>query len=382
MPDALAHDIARYAAACHQEELELLRTLGRIPAPTRHEERRAEFVASWLREQGANNVQVDALHNVVCQLGDPAATRLLAFAAHTDVVFDDTDPLPLGERDGKLFAPGIGDDTANLAGLLMATKYLLAHPELLPEGTGVLVVANTCEEGLGNLDGTRALFEAFGSRIDAFVSFDLYLPQCISTAVGSHRFRISVRTQGGHSYHDFGRPNAIAELCSLVCDLYRVQPPDQTVTYNVGRIEGGTTVNSIAAEASVLYEYRSTSQEALAAMRARLDEVVAAHLRGGVEVEVQTIGIRPGNGEVDAAALAALTTRNLEVIHSVTGLEPDQSPASTDANIPLSLGIPANTIGAVRGALLHTRDEWVDKSSLVDGLRVILGVMMANLQEQ
>lgn len=379
MDDTLRDLVHGYAQSVQEEELELLRALARIPAPSHHEERRASFVAAWLRSHGANNVQVDEAKNVICLIGDPNARELVAFAAHTDVVFDDTDELPLSECGGKLFAPGVGDDTANLVGLLMATSWLLAHPEVVPQGLGMLVVANSCEEGLGNLDGTRTLFQAYGQRIREFTSFDLYLPQCISTAVGSHRFRITVRTQGGHSYHDFGRPNAIAELCSLVHGLYQLSLPDDTLTYNVGRIEGGTTVNSIAAEASMLFEYRSTSERALAQMRTLLDEVVQSHRREGVNISIETIGIRPGGAEA-SEALQHLTGRNLDIIRSITGCEPDQSPASTDANIPLSLGIPANTIGAVSGALLHTRDEWIDARSLETGLEVILASMLSALR--
>ena len=336
MDDTLRDLVHGYAQSVQEEELELLRALARIPAPSHHEERRASFVAAWLRSHGANNVQVDEAKNVICLIGDPNARELVAFAAHTDVVFDDTDELPLSECGGKLFAPGVGDDTANLVGLLMATSWLLDHPEVVPQGLGVLVVANSCEEGLGNLDGTRTLFQAYGQRIREFISFDLYLPQCISTAVGSHRFRITVRTQGGHSYHDFGRPNAIAELCS-------------------------------------------TSERALAQMRTLLDEVVQSHRRDGVDISIETVGIRPGSAEA-SEALQHLTERNLDIIRSITGCEPDQSPASTDANIPLSLGIPANTIGAVSGALLHTRDEWIDARSLETGLEVILASMLSAMR--
>ena len=389
MDQQLVNDIERYAHDCHDEELELLRQLTRIPAPTRHEERRADFVASWLHAHGASDVHIDGAKNVICQLGPRDATELVVFSAHTDVVFDDEDELPLEESNGRLLGPGVGDDTANLVGLLMATRYLLERPELLPHKLGVLVVANSCEEGLGNLDGMRAVFDAFAGRIRSFVSFDTYLPNLVDTAVGSHRWRIDVTTQGGHSYYDFGRPNAIAELAALVCKLYAQVPADGTlmaagapVTLNVGRIEGGTTVNAIAAQAHALYEYRSTSDEALGVMRTQLEAIVAAHQREGVTIELSCIGIRPGNGAVDAQALAELTQRNAAIIRRVTGEEPHLSPSSTDANIPLSRGIPANNVGAVRGALLHTRDEWIEKASLVDGLRVILEVMLSSWQDE
>ena len=376
MDQVLLDKVATYAHSCYEEELSVLRTLCRIPSPSHHEERRAAFIQTWLRQQGATDVHVDDANNVICLLGNTEAENLSVFAAHTDVVFDDTDDLPLVERDGKLYAPGVGDDTANLVGLLMATKYLLDHPDELPADKGLLVVANSCEEGLGNLRGTRALFDAYGQRISAFTSFDLYLPQCVSTAVGSHRYRITVRTKGGHSYRDFGQPNAIACLAALIGDLYTVDVPDASTTYNVGAIEGGTTMNSIAAHASALYEYRSTSDRSLATMHETLLATIDRHRAHDVQIDLETIGIRPGNGPVSPRALRELTQRSLDIIRSVTGQEPDQSPASTDANIPLSLGIPANTVGAVTGALLHTRDEWIEAESLIPGLMVILASML------
>lgn len=379
MDDMLREAVLTYAKASQQEELTLLRTLGAIPSPTHHEEKRAAYVARWLSDEGATCVEIDEANNVICLLGNAQAPNLVAFSAHTDIVCDRRDSIAITERDGRIFAPGIGDDTANLVGLMMATKYLIAHPEALPAQVGLLVVANSCEEGLGNLAGTRAVFERFGPRIRSFTSFDLYLPQCIDTAVGSHRFSITVRTQGGHSYHDFGRPNALAVLSAIVCDLYNLKLPHD-VTINVGHIEGGTTVNSIAAEATALFEYRSTSEAALQQMRLLLDGIAARHRKEDVEVTLDVIGIRPGNGVIDPIRQRKLTEQQLDVIRTFTGLEPDRSPASTDANIPLSLGIPATTVGAVTGGLLHTEDEWIDIESLTTGLAVVLGCMLSLLR--
>ena len=162
-----------YAEAHFAEACDLLRTLGRIPAPTRREEKRAAFVRDWLLAQGAADVEIDDAKNVICRIG-PQTGDLVVFAAHTDVVFPDLDPLPMREEGGRLYAPGIGDDTANLVNLLLGAKYLLRHP---PQGdSGFLIVANACEEGLGNLDGTKALFARYGDRIKAFYSFDCCMP--------------------------------------------------------------------------------------------------------------------------------------------------------------------------------------------------------------
>ena len=149
--------VEAYAEECRTEQLELLRTLGKMPAPTRKEDFRAAFCRDWLRAQGAENVRIDSAKNVICKLG-PDTEELVDFCRpHGYCVPRCRKILPLaGKRGGKLFAPGIGDDTANLVNLLMAAKYLIQKQTALEYG--VLVVANACEEGLGNLDGTKALF--------------------------------------------------------------------------------------------------------------------------------------------------------------------------------------------------------------------------------
>lgn len=366
-----------YAAAVSDEQKELLKTLGVIPAPSHQEDMRAAFCRDWFRKQGAEQVEIDEVKNVICRFGDPEAEELVVFAAHTDIVFPDTTELPLREEDGKLFAPGIGDDTSNLVNLMLGARYLMEH-KLKPK-CGILFVANACEEGLGNLDGTKALFAAYGSKIKAFYSFDGYTPQCCSSAVGSYRYRITCRTKGGHSYINFGDPNALEILCDLTGRLYKIEAPkeeDAFTTYNIGRMEGGTTVNSIAQEAYMLYEFRSTSQKCLEEMEKRFDAAVDSVRGRGGEIEVELLGVRPGNGPVDADALKAFTAHTAETIGTWYHDPIDFDAYSTDSNVPLSLGIPANTVGTVRGALAHTREEWIDLSSLEDGLRIALALML------
>lgn len=367
-----------YAARCRDEQAELLRTLGRLPAPSRQEDLRAAFCRDWLQKQGAQDVTIDAAKNVICRLGPAECEDLVVFAAHTDVVFPDLDLLPVREEDGRLYAPGIGDDTANLVNLLLAARYLIARQ--VPLRCGVLIVANACEEGLGNLDGTKALFAACGTRVRGYYSFDMYMPSCCTRAVGSWRYRITCRTAGGHSYQDFGKPSAIRLLCGLADELYRIVPP-AGVTYNIGRIEGGTTVNSIAQEASMLYEFRSDAQENLAGMEAKF-RTALTHWEGqGGRFEVELLGVRPGNGPLDKGAMDRFTAHTVDVIRAVTGQEPRMEAGSTDSNIPLSLGIPANTIGTVTGSLAHTRQEWVDLASLPTGLALALSLMLTYAEE-
>ena len=366
------------ALGAYDEEVALLKTLAQIPAPTGSEDQRAAFIAQWFRNAGARHVEIDAAKNVLCWVRDTPGVPVEVFSAHTDVVFDDTTPLPLREEGGRLYAPGVGDDTANLVGLMMATRCLLEHRELTL-GRSILVVANSCEEGLGNLRGTREVYRRMGDRVACHVAFDLYFGGCTYEPVGSHRWRVSCKTAGGHFFGDYGNPNAIAEHAELVVELSHTPLPSLGVcTQNVGTVSGGTTVNSIATQCEMLYEYRSTSEEALGLMRASFESAVERHGREGVRFDVELVGERPGCGVVDEAALEALVARSTKALGLLGVAEPRIAPASTDANIPLSLGVPAICVGAVRGADLHTRGEWIETESLLDGFAFIIAMMLAS----
>ena len=165
MDERIVKIAGTYAGGCAEEAKELLRRLGKIPAPSHQEDQRAAFVSQWFKEQGFADVSVDVAKNVICRLG-PQDGDLTVFAAHMDVVFPDNEPLPMREEGNRLYAPGIGDDTANLVNLMVASRWMASHEKELKRG--FLIVANACEEGLGNLDGTKALFAAYGSRIKAF----------------------------------------------------------------------------------------------------------------------------------------------------------------------------------------------------------------------
>lgn len=365
--------LENYIATHFDQAIELLKTLGQIPAPSHKEEKRARFCLDWFREQGAEDVYVDEAQNVVCRIPGKEPEPVVVIMAHTDVVFPDETTLPLREEDGRLFAPGIGDDTANLVNLMMAAKYVLEQG-CQPEVT-LLLVANACEEGLGNLKGSRQIWKDYGTRIREWISFDGNLGDCVNCAVGSHRYQVTVNVQGGHSYGDFGRENAIALLAEIIHDLYQIQPPAETkTTYNVGTIEGGTTVNSIAQQASMLYEFRSASQACLEEMEAQFEAVIQKWRESGAgrDISVEVLGIRPGNGPVDREKLEALTRASVAVIEACTQGPATVKAASTDANIPLSEGVPANTFGTVRGGLAHTREEWIEIASMREGMEVAL----------
>lgn len=362
----------KWCQAQFTEQCSLLKTLAAIPAPSHKEDLRAEFIRKWLTENGAASVRIDEAKNVVLELRKTDAP-MLAVLAHTDVVFPDEEPLPVHEENGKLYAPGIGDDTANVVALMLCAKFFLTSPELIPEP--LLIVFNSCEEGLGNLKGVRQIMADYAGQIRALVSFDCQYNSIVSRAVGSERWKVSVSTSGGHSFSDFGSPNSIVHLSRLIDRLYQQTVPekeDSKTTYNVGLISGGTSVNTIAQQAEMVYEYRSNDKDCLDLMSRQFHALLEEAGCAQVAFTLQELGIRPCDGSVPYADHAALLTRCRSAIHTVTGEVVPFCAASTDANIPLSMGIPAATFGLYIGGGAHTREEFVRIDSLTTGLKIAL----------
>lgn len=190
----LSKEILEYIDAHRQEEYELLLEIAQIPSPSNHEEKRAAFCKAWLEQQGAEGVYIDEALNVIYPIGCTESNDLVVFMAHSDVVFPDTEKLPLKIEGDRIYCPGIGDDTANVAALLMTAKYI-AEKQLQPKDLGVLLVINSGEEGLGNLKGSRKIMADFGHRVREFVTLDGSTGSCVNRAVGSKRYRIEIDTE-------------------------------------------------------------------------------------------------------------------------------------------------------------------------------------------
>ncbi|MCQ2437344.1 MAG: M20/M25/M40 family metallo-hydrolase [Clostridia bacterium] len=359
----------------HQEELkQLIRDLCAIPAPSHHEEKRAAFCKQWFEANGGKNVTIDEALNVSCPVGVTDDNEVVVFMGHTDTVFPDTEPMPFREDAEKFYCPGVVDDTANLSVMMICAKYFLENG--IPGKTGILFVANSCEEGLGNLKGGRQLVKDYGKRMKAMISFDgVTLRRIVERVVGSHRYRVTVRTEGGHSYGKFGNRNAIFYLSQMITSFYAVKVPQKEgtkTTYNVGIISGGTSVNTIAQEAEMLFEYRSDDKECLAKMKNLFEKVIDSYRAMGIEVEVELVGDRPCGGEVDPEAFAELIAKAQANIKNILGEEPLFGSSSTDSNIPLAAGIPSITLTSACGQGCHTREEELYLSSLLPGTRLTL----------
>lgn len=365
-----------YISSHTEEAIALLIEFAQIPAPSGHEALRAEFCKTWLEAQGAEGVYIDDALNVIYPIGVCATNPLVVFMAHSDVVFPDTTPLPIQVSDNYIHCPGVGDDTANVIALLMAAKYI-ASQQLTPKEHGVLLVINSCEEGLGNLKGSRRIMETFGNRVTEFVTFDGYASGIVDRAVGSKRYEISVETEGGHSFAKFGNANAIVQLSEIIKSLYEVEvPADGKTTYNIGLISGGTSVNTIAQHAEMLYEFRSDSRNSLAFMEKTLETVLDIYRARGFHLNIKLIGERPCSADIDKDRQEDLSIRALDAVKANFGIDATRGSGSTDCNIPLSLGIPSVCVSCITGGGAHTREEYVDIPSIAPGIGVALDMVL------
>ncbi|SFQ16985.1 Acetylornithine deacetylase/Succinyl-diaminopimelate desuccinylase [Lachnospiraceae bacterium XBB1006] len=371
------------------ELVELIKTLTAIPAPSHEEDKRVRFIVEYLKEQGYAPF-VDEAKNVYVEMGTEEEKQgVHLYTAHTDTVFPDTTPISVREEDGKLIGPGVGDDTANACGMLLFLKYLRKY-QVTPKHP-VAFVFDSCEEGLGNLKGMWAAFRYYEGRLNRHIAFDGSTDHVVHCAVGSKRYELCVKTVGGHSYNAFGRKNAIFQAARMISALYEVQVSDLPgkTTYNVGTIKGGTSVNTIAQEASFLFEYRSDRQQHMEEMKKRVQAALTRAL--GKEISlmdgasydideettltIRVIGERPGMGDVDVTAQEELANYVKQTLMRYTGTEPDFTSGSTDCNIPLSKGIPAVCFGIYLGELQHTREEWIQIDSLEAGMKTMCFIL-------
>jgi len=358
------------------ELIELATCIQQIPAPTFQEAQRAEFVRGMFASEGLSQVATDPAGNVfACLPGSPAETARqappLVISAHLDTVFPGSTDLALRTDQDSLHGAGIGDNSVGVAGLFGLLWMLRREAVCLP--FDLWLVANTAEEGLGDLRGMKAVVERFSANVQAYLVLEgIALGQVFHRALGVRRYRISVKTGGGHSWIDHGRPSAVHELTSLSTRIIRLDLPQAPrTTLNIGVIAGGTSVNTIAAQANLELDLRSEGMPALEDLSQRVEQVCRQSEREGVQVSVEVIGSRPA-GEIPAShPLVSLAGACLRA----EGIEPKLSIGSTDANIPLSRGIPALTLGLTTGGGAHTLREHIHIEPLKKGMAVLLGVV-------
>jgi acetylornithine deacetylase/succinyl-diaminopimelate desuccinylase-like protein len=354
--------------------------LTQIPAPPFHETARGLELEKLFKQAGLKNVRIDATGNVLGDRPGEHAHPHLVIAAHLDTVFPEGTDVTVKRNGTVLTAPGIGDDGRGLASML-ALINAMQRNELKTRGT-ITFVADVGEEGLGDSRGTKALFATtLKDQIDEFISIDGdRLNGIVNTGVGSFRYKVTFTGPGGHSYGAFGLANPAHALGRAVAHIAEIEVPTQPkTTYNVGRIGGGTSVNSIPFEAWFEFDERSADVKSLdavdakfkAAVQAGLDEENAfRHDKGKLSVKIESIGIRPaGSTPADAPIVKAVES-------SLAALgfgEATLGESSTDSNVPMHLGIPAVTLGGGgKGTGAHSLGETYDSTGSYKGVENLL----------
>lgn len=345
---------------------DLARRICEVPAPTGSEQERAQFVAALWRERGYVP-QIDAVNNVYIRRGKRGDGPVLLLLAHTDTVFPASTPISVRREGDILYGPGIGDNSVNVASMISIFDVLDELGRETP--VDIIAVADVGEEGLGNLLGARTAVERYRESVGAVIAIDGDVGRIIHIAVGSKRWRISVHGPGGHSFGSFGAPSAIHGLSRIIAAIADLQVPrDPKTTYNVGVIEGGTSVNTIAAHASALLDMRSIDVASLDRLALQVEAVVGQRAGEGLETQIEVLGERPAGARSRSDALVRLAADAI----SWLGLEPKYSASSTDANIPISLDIPAVCVGITHVERVHTTDEFLHIAPIGDGLAQVV----------
>ena len=341
--------------------LDLTMDIQQIPAPTFAETKRARFVRGLFESEGLEDISMDAVDNVFARLPGKENGKPLIVSAHLDTVFPIKTDLSLSKKTDRISGPGIGDNSLGVASLLGLVWLLRERGQTLPGD--VWLVANVCEEGVGDLRGMRAVVDRFGADVQAYLIIEgLSLGYVQHRALGVQRYRIMAKTPGGHSWSDYGQPSALHELSALVTRLTAIPLPEAPrTTMNVGRMGGGTSVNAIAADAWLELDLRSESPRVLTELAAEVERLVDAAStpsvtgRPEIRMEAEVIGRRPA-GELHANH--PLVTLAQDCLKE-QGLKPILMIGSTDANVPLSQGLPAVVLGVTNGAGAHTMGEFI-----------------------
>ena len=377
--------IRRNDAATLQEQIDI----AQIPAPPFKEAVRAADYVRRLQAAGLTDAAIDAEGNVVSRRKGASKGPTLVLSAHLDTVFPEGTDVTVRQKDGRYYGRGLADDSRGLAVLLTVLRAM--QDNAIRTRGDVMFVGTVGEEGLGNLRGVKALFRNV-TRIDGFLSVDSVgspddsegRGKIINHATGSRRWSVTFRTTGGHSFNNFGSPSAIHALGRAIAKIDELRPPsDPKTTFTVGVITGGTSVNAIAGEAQMQVDMRSNSAVELAGIEKQIlalveEAVVDENTRWNsqdTKVETKLLGDRPaGTARSDTPVVQAA----LQAAAALGLPEPTLVAASTDANVPLSLGIPAATVsGGGRGDKAHSLDEWYEPLDAWAGPQSVLLTVLA-----
>lgn len=344
-----------------------------IPAPTFDEAQRAGYVAQQFALLGLEQIERDELHNVYGLLPGKGRAPGILISAHTDTVFAHETDLQTRVQEDRIYGPGLGDNSIGVAGMLALAAELQAR-RIRPE-CDLWFVANTREEGLGDLGGMKAAFKHLKARISCVVNLEgMAFGHVYHAGIAVRRLHITAQAEGGHSWLNFGRASAIHGLIELGAKITALQvPAAPRTTYNIGVIEGGQSINTIAAEAGFWLDMRSEASSALAELEARVRDLIEAADSPDLTFQIEVVGDRPA-GSIPADH--PLVQAALDALAQV-GAKGALENGSTDANVPLAAGCPAVTIGITQGSNAHRLDEYIETRPIAAGVRQLILLVLA-----
>jgi tripeptide aminopeptidase len=360
------------------EAVEETMRLCRIPGPTFDEAERAAYAEAHMRAIGLDDVQVDDIYNVTGVIKSNSDGPTTLVAAHLDTVFPRGTPLEVRRTSNRLYGPSIGDNSVAVAGMLRVAQVMRRLDEL-PPGR-IIFAASVGEEGLGNLCGIRALLEKWQGQVDTVLAVEGHgVDEIRNAGIGSTRLEITFAGEGGHSWGAFGTPSAIHAMGNAIYKISRLRMSQQPKTsYNVGLVEGGESINTIAPRATMLLDLRSVDPVYLQRLEHRVTRIFETVAQDtGIRIESRTVGQRP------AATLDIthpLCQQMQDIRKRLRLRQATFSASSTDANLPLSQGIPALCLGMTRGGLAHTVREYIDIPPIVVGMKQLYLAILASLE--
>lgn len=349
-------------------------SIQQIPAPTFDEGQRAAYIKTQFEALGLQQIEIDDVHNVFGLLaGKNHQLPAILISAHTDTVFSRETNLQIRTDNNLMYGPGLGDNSIAVAGLLGLASEI-QQQNILPE-CDLWFVANTREEGLGDLGGMKAAFNRLKYRIASVINIEgMAFGHVYHAGIAVRRLHITAKAEGGHSWLNFGRSSAIHSIVQLGAKITALRPVEQPrTTFNIGVIEGGQSINTIAAEAGLWLDLRSEDSSVLAGLEQEVRMAVESLKKPDLSFNIEVVGDRPAGSISPEHALVQGAFTALELVGSKGTLEN----GSTDANVPLAAGYPAITIGITHGGNAHRLDEYIEIKPIGDGLRQLIILTLA-----
>jgi acetylornithine deacetylase/succinyl-diaminopimelate desuccinylase-like protein len=351
-----------------QYTIDQCKTIQQIPSPTFNEKQKADYIAEQFSKVNEVDTVIDSTGNVLTKIRGIKSNKPIVISAHLDTVHPFETDLSISESEQRISGPSIGDNSLGLSALLMLLHYF--HDLNIVPQQDIWLVANTTEEGLGNLEGMKAVANMFKDKPSAYLILEgMGLGRVVIQGLSVQRYRVTFQTNGGHSWADYGKPSAIHEMNHIIEKILALPIPDECkTTINIGKIEGGKSINTIAPEAAFEIDLRSEKTNVLQGYWNTIQNILKSEKTPDLRITWEQIGKRPGGAIKPGHALIQKTKQALQTY----GIEPKLTSGSTDANIPLSEGYAAVCLGLTDGNHAHSMEEYIELAPLSAGLSSII----------